>query len=449
MESDLPKERQNAECINKTYFVASDVASLIKKHKYRSSYRTLLYAANDPQNKRSREMVSQLLKNDNPVVKKAFQILHKEKNALRELREVQEAVKKAAELKKFKLEQEEVERLAREAANKAIALEQEAKKAKEQAQKEAAKAKEIELKKKQVAQEEAKKRAEQIIIEAATKPLKDNNNQNINLSQPKTLHEATKLAKAFVNTNNIKEICNGLSLDNSKTNLLPGEEVIVNEVKLFVKPEIIVKAAAQANKDSIENSNKEIKLCNDSVLKNTKDSEKCNARAETLALIAEPQKMDQIIQDMVQKKRGRDEEKEVLDEAEKRHCQEIQHRNTELGSLESTYFKICGKVDGLMDNSIVEVKTRKNWFYDSPPIYDIIQLRVYLKMFDKPEGLLIEENKALEKRRETIVKNCKEEWDKIESSLNESALKIVYITENDIIEWSKEICTEEERQFKK
>jgi hypothetical protein len=434
----------NTSASEKTYFVASDVASLINKHKFRSSSRTLLFAANDPKNKLSREMCGDLIKQNNPIVKKAFQILHKERNALRELREVHDAVKKAAELKQFRVEQEEVERLAKEAAEKARLLEEEAKKAKEEALKEALKAKEIELKKKQVANEEAKKRAEQLIIEAAMKPSNDD------MVPSKTLQEATRLAVAFTSTNNMKEVCSkgDAAPVNNHKRLKPAEEKIVNEVKQFIKPEIIAEAAVEANKHSIKNSNEEIRVCENAVLKNTKNSEACSSRAETLALIAEPQKMDQVIQDMVQKKRGRDEEKDVLDEAEKRHCQNIAFRNTELGTLEGANFRICGKVDGLMDNSIVEVKTRKTW-WDNPPIYDLIQLRVYLKMFNKPEGLLIEENKALEKRRETVVKNCTEEWEKIDVLLNESALQIRNITENDIIYWAKEVCAEEERQFKK
>lgn len=54
-------------------------------------------------------------------------------------------------------------------------------------------------------------------------------------------------------------------------------------------------------------------------------------------------------------------------------------------------YSICGKIDGLSDGRLVEVKNRKNRFFGTRvPIYDRIQILTYLKMLELPAADLVE-----------------------------------------------------------
>ncbi len=83
---------------------------------------------------------------------------------------------------------------------------------------------------------------------------------------------------------------------------------------------------------------------------------------ERLAL--QPEILTRVVEQLVQKKRGREEETAVLDHAAKRFCAPVTARNTKKGRLETRDFVIVGMCDGIMEDGlgVIEVKKRKNWF---------------------------------------------------------------------------------------
>jgi hypothetical protein len=59
-------------------------------------------------------------------------------------------------------------------------------------------------------------------------------------------------------------------------------------------------------------------------------------------------------------------------------------------SIPSSNIVIAGRTDGLQgDDTVVETKTRRR-FWKSPPEYDIIQLRCYMKLVNRKVGILNE-----------------------------------------------------------
>jgi hypothetical protein len=69
--------------------------------------------------------------------------------------------------------------------------------------------------------------------------------------------------------------------------------------------------------------------------------------------------------------------------------QPISQRNTKCYIYEGTNYKLCGRVDGLTQDSIVETKTRRR-FWKEAPAYDLIQLRCYLRLTNRKMGTLNE-----------------------------------------------------------
>lgn len=85
-------------------------------------------------------------------------------------------------------------------------------------------------------------------------------------------------------------------------------------------------------------------------------------------------------------------------------------------------FLLVGKIDGLAsDDSVTETKERTR-IWKSPPIYDITQLRCYMKLLDKKKGYLID-NFPDGTSRTTLVEWNDDIWEKIETKLYDAINK--------------------------
>lgn len=165
--------------------------------------------------------------------------------------------------------------------------------------------------------------------------------------------------------------------------------------------------------------------------------EKEDQGAQIMTLAQKPEVLAKVVEQAVQKKRGRDEEDDVLEDAARRHQMAIHARNERKAQLEERDFTIIGICDGIMANgSIVEVKKRRNWF-NKPPEYDIVQLRVYLRLYGLRRGLLIEEQLNGDKRRETAVEDCPAEWESICQALSQCATELREAKVHTICAWSE------------
>ncbi len=158
------------------------------------------------------------------------------------------------------------------------------------------------------------------------------------------------------------------------------------------------------------------------------------------SMAKQPEVLSGLVEQLICKKRGREEETAVLDSAAKRHCSPVTARNTKKGRLEEPDFVVVGMCDGIMEDGVgvIEVKKRRNWF-KAPPEYDIIQLRIYLRMYGLPRGMLLEEQMNGELRRETVVENSDEEWEKIRAALSIAASAITSAKPEDLRVWANNV----------
>jgi len=90
------------------------------------------------------------------------------------------------------------------------------------------------------------------------------------------------------------------------------------------------------------------------------------------------------------------------------------------------------------DGRVVEVKTRRNWF-PRPPEYDLIQLRVYLRLSGAKEGGVLEERSQRdpELRRTTVVSCDDSQWEEILQGLKEAARELREATLDDARRWAE------------
>jgi hypothetical protein len=92
------------------------------------------------------------------------------------------------------------------------------------------------------------------------------------------------------------------------------------------------------------------------------------------------------------KERGTRIEEESTNKLEAASGLTIHSRNARcyIYSIPSTNIVIAGRSDGLQgDDTVVETKTRRR-FWKSPPEYDLIQLRCYMKLTNRKVGILNE-----------------------------------------------------------
>lgn len=88
--------------------------------------------------------------------------------------------------------------------------------------------------------------------------------------------------------------------------------------------------------------------------------------------------------------RGQKLEEKSTDAYESTSGVKVKSRNSKCYIYAKNNWKIAGRVDGLTDDAVVETKTRRR-FWPSPPEYDIIQLRCYMKLCSKKVGILNEQ----------------------------------------------------------
>ena len=122
----------------------------------------------------------------------------------------------------------------------------------------------------------------------------------------------------------------------------------------------------------------------------------------------------EVIVSEIQKQRGIQLEKIVEDNYTKKTSLPVVERNTFI-KYECDQYKLIGYIDGMVENKVMETKNRKR-FWKEPPLYDMIQLRCYMFMKGKLDGILYE-NFPEEEPRETLLLWDENEWNDIHEKL--------------------------------
>lgn len=126
-----------------------------------------------------------------------------------------------------------------------------------------------------------------------------------------------------------------------------------------------------------------------------------------------PQVRDQIAREVrgaVSKQRGLTNENRILDTYETQHELKVTERNTKTIKKNFGAFTLVGRCDGYVasENRIVDSKDRtRHW--PNVPVYDEIQLRCYMNMYNATESELIERFPNGEVRH-TRFTNDPEKW---------------------------------------
>jgi hypothetical protein len=126
----------------------------------------------------------------------------------------------------------------------------------------------------------------------------------------------------------------------------------------------------------------------------------------------------------VQRQRGNNNEAAILDTYEAVNQVTVTERNTSTFRKDYGSFKVVGRTDGYVreHNRVVDSKARTRW-WPAVPMYDEIQLRVYMDLCTAAESELVESFPD-GRTRTTRYVNDAEKWDVIHKGLEDAAKKI-------------------------
>lgn len=97
----------------------------------------------------------------------------------------------------------------------------------------------------------------------------------------------------------------------------------------------------------------------------------------------------------INKKRGIKNEDKIIKEYSKKYNKKITDNNSKLYKIhlfdiEKYKIYICGKIDGIENDELIEVKNRKNRLFTFIPEYEQIQIQIYFKLTGLSTGKLIQ-----------------------------------------------------------
>jgi hypothetical protein len=136
------------------------------------------------------------------------------------------------------------------------------------------------------------------------------------------------------------------------------------------------------------------------------------------------------VRGQVMKQRGINNEDTILNNYEAARAVKLTNRNTKTAKKDFGAFKLVGRCDGYVESAkrIIDAKERTK-LWAEVPIYDEIQLRAYMIMYDANESELVERfpNGTT---RTTLYANDVDKWATIETAIRKGVAKMNSVLED-------------------
>ena len=103
----------------------------------------------------------------------------------------------------------------------------------------------------------------------------------------------------------------------------------------------------------------------------------------------------QYVNGFINKQRGVKNENKIIEKYENRNNTKITNNNSclykiKIFDIENNSIYICGKIDGIENNELIEVKNRRNRLFTFIPEYEKIQTEIYFRLTNLTKGKLIQ-----------------------------------------------------------
>ena len=133
--------------------------------------------------------------------------------------------------------------------------------------------------------------------------------------------------------------------------------------------------------------------------KNTEESRQIQNNIETnIKKVMKTKNIENVksyVDGHINKTRGIVNENKIITSYEKKNNTKIYDNNSKLYkmklfTIDDYKIYICGKIDGIEDNKLIEIKNRRNRLFEFIPLYEQIQIEVYFRLTNLKEGKLIQ-----------------------------------------------------------
>ena len=241
----------------------------------------------------------------------------------------------------------------------------------------------------------------------------------------------------------IKEACSRIST--GKTTIKEEAEYISNAIETVKKTDIrIIQDTLSGTRAIKEDTPVVIKeACSristgETTIK--EEAEKFDNIVKVIEKIESSRECNIIVSE-IQKQRGTILENSAEDSYQRDTGKIISERNSS-ARITCDEYTLYGKIDGDQENKVVETKNRKSHNFKHPPIYDIIQLRCYMRMRGNVDGVLLEVFPD-GTRRTTDYEWDDNEWKKIHDGLCKVTNRIANMTDQHVVSLAREFYSTE------
>jgi hypothetical protein len=129
--------------------------------------------------------------------------------------------------------------------------------------------------------------------------------------------------------------------------------------------------------------------------------------------------------------RGLDNEEKILDSYEAAKKVKVTERNTKIVKRDFGTYKLVGRCDGYVaeQKRIVDSKDRTR-VWPAVPLYDEIQMRCYMQLYDAVESELVERFPD-KSTRNTVYSNAPEKWKYLHDLIEKNVYRLNTVLEDD------------------
>ena len=112
----------------------------------------------------------------------------------------------------------------------------------------------------------------------------------------------------------------------------------------------------------------------------------------------------------------------------KKNQTKIKFNNSKLYKMKLFTFDIyeiyiCGKIDGIIDDELIEIKNRRNRLFEFIPIYEQIQIEIYFRLANLNKGKLIQNYN--DTTSEFIITSNDTLWESIKNDIKEACTILI------------------------
>ena len=205
------------------------------------------------------------------------------------------------------------------------------------------------------------------------------------------------------------------------------DEKVYKDIKKTVKKTDKKEDISKISKELFEKVSKE-SIEHKNVEKSKDAQKKLESKMDKIMNQKDMKNVKEYVGGFINKQRGIKNEDNIRKTYEKINKSKVTNNNDCLYkklifNINDISFYICGKIDGIENNELIEIKNRRNHLFTFIPEYEKIQTEIYLRLTNLKKGKLIQNYNETQSSFDLAIDN--KLWDMIISELKKVSYNII------------------------